>query len=150
MIQSNMAVPTCFSPWSIVASCWKDSSQNGHRVRHYAKDGNYNIAVHTRRGDILDKNRWIKQSVFAKVARTICGSKQGSSASSMVDVHIFSSGLNRDGNWTELEQGIGKDTCRSIQFHLDEYEFDTWAHLVTADALVLSKSAFSYAPVLFS
>jgi hypothetical protein len=33
---------------------------------------------------------------------------------------------------------------------LDKYEFDAWAHFVVADALVTSRSTFSYVPALFA
>ena len=32
----------------------------------------FNVAVHIRRGDILDPGRWIDQQVFANVAKYIC------------------------------------------------------------------------------
>lgn len=63
-------------------------------------------------------------------------------------IHVFSSGPNRDGNWSAM-QGV-TDTCHSVAFHFDEFEFDSWTHFVAADALVISKSSFSLIPALFS
>jgi hypothetical protein len=116
--------------------------QNEHRLTHY-RPGSYNIAIHVRRGDILDPDRWIDQSVYAALARRIC-EQHGSEK--QVDIHIFSSGKNRDGGWEMLEN-IG---CGNVVFHLDELEFDSWTHMATADALVLSKSAFSAVPALLN
>eukprot|EP00591_Stephanopyxis_turris_P007348 CAMPEP_0195507214 /NCGR_PEP_ID=MMETSP0794_2-20130614/709_1 /TAXON_ID=515487 /ORGANISM="Stephanopyxis turris, Strain CCMP 815" /LENGTH=473 /DNA_ID=CAMNT_0040633823 /DNA_START=197 /DNA_END=1615 /DNA_ORIENTATION=- len=120
---------------------------NRHRLKHYSDEvdsSEYNIAMHIRRGDVPKKmkKRWTEQSVFATVARRICESHPGAI------VHVFSSGKNTDGGWEEIENIGGK--CGSIIFHLDEYEFDTWAHLVAADSLVISKSTFSYVPALIS
>lgn len=121
------------------------SKRNRHRVsQDFLLPRNYNIAIHVRRGDILNPRRWTSQDAFAMVARRICSERMRHNTT----IHIFSSGVNRDGNWTELEKVI--DTCHAVVFHLDEYEFDTWAQLVFADELVISKSTFSYIPALIS
>lgn len=121
------------------------SKTNRHRLStDYLQPKNYNVAIHVRRGEILSPTRWTSQSTFATVARHVCSEQRSRNTT----VHIFSSGKNRDGNWTELENVA--DTCNNVIFHLDEYEFDTWAHFVFADELVLSKSTFSYVPALIS
>lgn len=107
--------------------------------RHFDQ-GTYNIAIHVRRGDILDPYRWIKQEVFASIARRIC--QQHPSAA----VHVFSSGPNRDGNWSALETLV--NDCGGVSFHVDEYEFETWLHMVSADAFIMSKSSFSAIPAI--
>jgi hypothetical protein len=109
--------------------------------RHFDQ-GTFNIAIHVRRGDILDPIRWIEQSVYVVVARRIC--QQHPEAA----VHVFSSGPNRDGNWSSLET-LSSD-CKSVSFHIDEHEFDTWLHMVSAEAFVMSKSSFSIVPALLS
>ena len=38
--------------------------------------------------------------------------------------------------------------CANVYFHLDEVEFDSWAFMIAADALVMSTSSFSYVPAL--
>lgn len=124
----------------------KFMEKNNHRLQHYrSQKGRFRIAVHVRRGDILDENRWINQDVYASVVRRICR-KHGVSMHTYV--HVFSSGKNRDGNWASLEGVV--DTCSSVEFHLDEVEFDTWTHMVAADALVMSKSTFSEVPALLN
>eukprot|EP00978_Attheya_sp_CCMP212_P023302 scaffold71067_cov51-Attheya_sp.AAC.3 len=123
--------------------------KNNHRlvnVRHNIAD-EYHIAMHVRRGDILDPGRWLEQKVYATVGRRIC-TNHGAKDKLNITVHVFSSGKNKDGDWKELEAIT--DTCDNVQFHLDEQEFDSWAYMVVADALVLSKSSFSYIPALLS
>jgi hypothetical protein len=65
-------------------------------------------------------------------------------------IHVYSSGKNRDGGWSVLEKELGNGVCHDVKFHLDGVEFDDWTHFVAADALVLSKSTFSYVPALFA
>lgn len=117
--------------------------KNRHRLKHYSSQ-DYNVAMHVRRGDIVNPSRWTTQEVFAKVARRICSSRTQQNTV----IHVFSSGVNRDGGWSELEQV--RDTCKNVTFHMDEFEFDTWAHLTVADELVISKSTFGYVPALIS
>ena len=117
----------------------------------------FNVAVHIRRGDILDPARWIDQQVFANVAKYICRSNTDRNEHIHTNIHVFSSGPNRDGNWTIMEnlaESSGDDDdssapiCANVYLHLDEVEFDSWAFMIAADALVISTSTFSYVPGL--
>lgn len=123
--------------------------KNQHRLKHF-DENNFNVALHVRRGDVLDPMRWIEQDVYAKVARRICleWKRDKTKKKSNIEVHIFSSGKNRDGNWDALRSV--SDECGEVKLHVDEYEFDTWAHFVTADVLVLSRSSFGYVPALMN
>ena len=123
--------------------------KNKHRLKHF--NGGYNVAVHVRRGDILDgMGRWIDQQVYAKVVRRICKSHPEA------NIHVFSSGKNLDGNWSTLESlateegADGGARCASVSIHLDEHEFDSWTHMITADAFIMSKSSFSLIPAALS
>ena len=117
----------------------------------------FNVAVHIRRGDILHPDRWIDQQVFANVARHICQTNTEKNESILTNIHVFSSGPNRDGNWSMME-GLADSTgdeidstepvCANVYFHLDEVEFDSWTFMISADALVISTSTFSYVPGL--
>jgi hypothetical protein len=136
-------------------------AKNAHRLKHYGLSAPgeaeiqnnstaappFNVAIHVRRGDVRDTlpGRWIDQSVYVTVARRICKAHPG-----VANIHVFSSGKNSDGNWSALEEVGSNDECRSIAFHLDEDEFDTWAHMVAADVFVMSKSAFSVIPAILS
>jgi len=118
---------------------------NAHRLKYFSTNStDYNVAIHVRRGDVNKKaypDRWTDQSVYAIIARHIC--KTHPSAK----VHVFSSGKNKEG-WATLKKV--SDTCGNVSFHLDEYEYDAWAYFVAADALVTSRSTFSYVPALIS
>ena len=108
---------------------------NSHRIKFFSKDA-FNVALHVRRGDVNPtkyKERYVSQSTFASLSRYLCQKHKGA------HIHVFSNGNNTDGNWDTLSAVT--DTCASIQFHIDEPEFDTWAHFVAADALVISKSS---------
>jgi hypothetical protein len=116
----------------------------------------FNVAVHIRRGDILDPGRWIDQQVFANVAKHICQANTEKNKNILTNIHVFSSGPNRDGNWSIMENlaessGDKNDSapiCANVYFHLDELEFDSWTFMIAADALVMSTSTFSYVPGL--
>lgn len=109
---------------------------NAHRIKFFAEDSPFNVAMHVRRGDVNPEKypeRWVAQSTFASLARYLCTKHPGA------HIHVFSGGTNWDGNWDVLEQVT--DTCAKVSFHIDEHEFDTWAHFVAADALVVSQSS---------
>lgn len=118
---------------------------NAHRITHFGANTNStNVAIHVRRGEINKEafpDRWIEQSVYAKIARHVCTTHPNA------HIHVYSSGRNEEG-WATLEKV--KDTCASVEFHLDEYEFDAWAHFVAADTLITSRSTFSYVPALIA
>ena len=157
-IARNGGAGAFFTPYFRTTMHREFMLKNQHRLHHYV-GGGYNVAVHVRRGDISNiPYRWMDQSVYAAVVRRICagrksrGGDRGGEGDD-VDVHIFSSGKNTDGNWnvlTSVADGGAPGGCRSVSVHLDEYEFDTYAHLVSADALVLSKSTFSHVPALLN
>lgn len=152
--------------------------KNGHRVQKYETIVNhnytsttneqanttmlqnvFNVAIHIRRGDILDPDRWIEQQVFANVAKYICETNNiNTNKTILTNIHVFSSGVNRDGDWSIMERlaqpskdgsnTIQPPICSNVFIHLDELEFDNWAYFVSADALVISPSTFSYVPAL--
>jgi hypothetical protein len=127
----------------------------------------FNVAVHIRRGDILHPDRWIDQQVFANVARHICQINTNKNEHIRTNIHVFSSGPNRDGNWSIMEQLAQPTTtvdengntttpsttvtppiCSNVYVHVDEVEFDSWTFMIAADALVISPSTFGYVPSL--
>ena len=118
---------------------------NAHRLTYFTSNStDYNVAIHVRRGDVNKKeypDRWTDQNVYATISRHICKSHP------TANIHVFSEGDNEEG-WKALEQV--SDTCGSVSFHLYENEFDVWAHFVAADAVVTSRSTFSYVPALIS
>jgi hypothetical protein len=136
----------------------------------------FHVAMHIRRGDILHPDRWTNQTVFANVGRTICEQNAQLHPTMKTYIHVFSSGPNRDGDWSIMES-IGQmntinnisiidndddsnmttpsssssslpPPCAGVYFHLNEIEYDSWTFMIAADALVISKSTFSYVPAL--
>ena len=125
---------------------------NRHRLQHYntTLQKDYQVAIHIRRGDVPPSmdDRWVDQRVYGMVANHICKERPNAK------IHVFSSGKNSDGGWDELMETIQGTTSpckdKNVSFHLDEDEFDTWAHFAAADALVLSRSTFGYVMGLIS
>ena len=142
--------------------------KNYHRLQQYGITNAteydatiFNVAIHIRRGDILKldhPDRWIDQQAFANVAKHICHSNSDKNENIQTNIHVFSSGVNRDGDWSIMEglalpsnddnNIILPPTCSNVIMHLDEMEFDSWTFFIAADALVISPSAFSYVPAL--
>lgn len=98
-----------------------------------------NIAVHIRRGDILqmnkkDKNfqqRWLDNTYFINIINTI-----KSQIYDNIVIHIFSQGKIAD--FSDFEK-IG-----NVVYHLDEDEYKTFHNMILADILIVSPSSFSY------
>lgn len=109
---------------------------------------NYNIAVHIRRGDIVDgheKNdpsvslRWLDSGYFINVlASTLMNLR----TAKPVKIYIFSEGYR--------EQFVEFEKMGNTQLCLDMNAYDSFLHMVNADLLITSKSSFSYKPALLS
>jgi hypothetical protein len=108
----------------------------------------YNIAVHIRRGDIVQRPnqsnpnlgmRYQSNSYFVSALRTAL-----SYASSRHNIHIylFSQGVPED--FPEFKE------FANIHFCLDMNARDSFLHMVFADALITSRSGFSFFPALLS
>lgn len=121
--------------------CKRFLAHNSHRLGVGYNTSAYNVAVHVRRGDINNlPARWTDQEVFYSVVSKICQKHRN------VHARIFSSGVNKDGNWSTMERL--SEICMNVTFHIDEYEFDSWTYMVAADTFVMSQSSFSYIPAL--
>jgi hypothetical protein len=175
-IKAHGGMDTFFTPTFCKQLRSQFLQENSHRLQKYEtnitttcndyRDCNtttyFNVAMHVRRGDILSPDRWTDQSVFAKVGHYICTTNTKLDPNIKTNIHVFSSGPNRDGNWSILENlsqrqsytnnssihNTPEPPCAGVYFHLDEIEFDSWTYMVAADALVISKSTFSYVPAL--
>lgn len=157
--RSHGGVDVFFDPAFRNQARAKFLDKNSHRVKHYPLSGTveaknlFTVAIHVRRGEVseLQPEKMIRQETYAAVAQRIC--KQARESKGLAtQAHIFSAGVNPDGSFSVLEgisAAAGGD-CGSVAFHLDEYEFDTWAHFVAADAFILSKSTYSHVPALLS
>lgn len=106
-----------------------------------------NIAVHVRRGDIVQgahkgdagmMKRWQDTEYFEKVTESVVHAAGDRS----VELHIFSQGKRED--------FAGFEKFKGIQFHLDMGARESFLHMVMANVLITSKSSFSYKPALLS
>ena len=105
-----------------------------------------NIAIHVRRGDIVDgqrtgnKNltlRWQDTSYFTNVLRSVLSNIQ---ANKQPKVYVFSQGVL--GDLSEFDQ------FGNVQYCFEMSPQDSFLHMVYADILITSKSSFSYKPAL--
>lgn len=107
-----------------------------------------NIAVHVRRGDIVQKSgennpnltmRWLDNNYFInalKYTLSIINTDKD------IHVYLFSQGEKED--YKEFEEFTNVTYC------LDMGAQESFLHMVYADALITSKSSFSYKPALLS
>ncbi|MCM1103075.1 MAG: hypothetical protein NC409_03120 [Clostridium sp.] len=101
----------------------------------------FNIAVHVRRGDIVDsegrimeeyRQRWLSIEYYLAVLDTLTEILP----KEKVRIHIFSQGKRE--NFKEF------DKYHHVVYCLDESEQDTFGNLAKSDLLVMGKSSFSY------
>ncbi|MFT4203275.1 MAG: hypothetical protein QM610_05120 [Chitinophagaceae bacterium] len=107
----------------------------------------FNIALHVRRGDIVagkDENpnlqmRFQDNAYFVEVLkRALAEVKENKT----IDIYLFSQGQPED--FKAFNQFDNLHLC------LDMNAMDSFLHMVYADALITSKSSFSYKPALLN
>jgi hypothetical protein len=111
------------------------------KISTYFDSSKINIAVHVRRGDVAqgDKDRYTHNYFIKRIVEQI--SNVLSELKVKYIFHIYSEGIVE--NFSEFNDD-------NIIFHLNECPFTTFHHMVSADVLVMAKSAFSYSAALFS
>lgn len=107
---------------------------------------NYNIAIHIRRGDIMDNPsnpnlvmRFLANDYYEKVLEQVL---QRIKSEKPAHIWLFSQGKRED--YTEF------DRFDNLHWCLDMDPQDSFSHMVFADLLITSKSSFSYKPALIS
>lgn len=112
------------------------------------KENYYNIAIHIRRGDIINgeiikkekyKKRWLSNLYYINVLTSVLDCTPNAKP---VKIFLFSQGNLND--FKEFHR------FGNIEFFLNMDEHDSFLHLVKADMLITSKSSFSYKPALLS
>lgn len=108
----------------------------------------FNIAIHVRRGDILQEPgkdnvnlsmRYQKNDYFVKALNTALEYLKDKDN---IQIYLFSQGKIQDfSEFFEFE---------NLHFCLDMNAQESFLHMVYADALITSKSSFSYKPALLS
>ncbi|WP_209065958.1 hypothetical protein [Croceivirga sp. JEA036] len=108
----------------------------------------YNIAIHVRRGDItigqLNGNsnlvmRWLDNDYFINALQSALSYIK---TDKPVKVYLFSQGEKED--FEEFNK------IENLVYCLDMGAQETFLHMVRADALITSKSSFSYKPALLN
>ena len=113
------------------------------------KKDEFNIAVHIRRGDIVQAEgksenanlsmRWIANEYFVNAIDTAL---QTVKTDKKIHLYIFSQGKMCD--YPELQK------FDNVTFCLDMAAMPSFEHMIYADALITSKSSFSYKPALMN
>lgn len=101
----------------------------------------FNIAVHVRRGDIMDsdgrimekyRQRWLSIDYYLAVLDILSDLLK----KEKVRIYIFSQGKRE--NFREF------DKYENVSYCLDESEQETFGNLIKSDLLIMGKSSFSY------
>lgn len=113
------------------------------------KDKNFNLAIHVRRGDIVPKMgednpnltmRYQSNSYFINALDNALLLL----SESYDNIHIYLFSQGEEENFPEFQK------YENFHFCLNMSAKDSFVHMVFADALITSKSSFSYKPALFS
>lgn len=104
----------------------------------YFDKGRVNVAVHIRRGDVLDMNL---QGMLNSDEHYLAAMKKIRKLYPSAKFFIYSEGK---------EEQFARFKLNDVELHLNEDIKDTFHALVTADILVTSKSTFSYTAALLS
>ena len=107
---------------------------------------NFNIAIHVRRGDIMDNPsnpnltmRYLSNDYFEKILNQVLKKIQ---TSKNIHIYFFSQGKPED--YPEFTHYPNLHWCMNMNAQ------DSFLHLVYADLLITSKSSFSYKPALLN
>lgn len=108
----------------------------------------YNISIHVRRGDIMQSDlqnnanlamRFQSNDYFVNALKTVLNYLKDKDN---VHIYLFSQGKKED--YQEFKQ------FKNLHFCLDMGAQESFLHMVYADALITSKSSFSYKPALLN
>ena len=112
------------------------------------KDGDFNIAIHVRRGDIMQGDvhsdpelakRYQDNTYFVNALRSVLEYFQDRAN---IQIYLFSQGKQED--FQEFLE------FPNLHFCLDMDAQSSFLHMVYADVLITSKSSFSYKPALLN
>jgi hypothetical protein len=119
-----------------------------------------NVAIHVRRGDLLVGARRRGPPIWMYASRITNDTELATCAAFVrraievrrphrrtVRWHVFSEGIARD--FVPLRRAFEARGLGSIELHLDADVESAFHHLVSADALVLASSSFSWAAAYF-
>ena len=125
-----------------------ESSSSRKNDRLIFSQDEYNVAVHIRRGDIVQNSdektdaltkRWLDMDYYEGIVKKLVDEYKGIKP---IHLYIFSQGKPDE---YALFNKYGK-----VTLCMDMSAMDSFLHMVRADVLVTSKSSFSYKPALLS
>lgn len=109
---------------------------------------NLNIAIHVRRGDILEDAtnpnltmRYLANDYYERILSTIIDKYKNVQKK---DIHIWFFSQGKEEDYPEFNKFLNLHWC------LDMSPQDCFLHMVYADILITSKSSFSYKPALLN
>ena len=112
------------------------------------QEDNFNVAIHVRRGDIMEHFEYAGENVtmrfqsnqyFMQALKTALDYLKDKDN---IHIYLFSQGKKED--YPEFS------TIPNLHFCLDMGAQESFLHMVYADALITSKSSFSYKPALLN
>lgn len=108
----------------------------------------FNIAIHVRRGDIVaglennNPNLLMRFQSNAYFTQILANTLAILNTEKPIAIYVFSQGVTED--FQEFEQ------FKNVHYCMDMNVQDSFLHMVYADALITSKSSFSYKPALLN
>lgn len=111
-------------------------------------DNNFNLAIHIRRGDIIQKNKKVNPNLTMRFQSDDYFINALNTALSLlsdknnIHIYLFSQGVPEE--FSEFSKYNNLHLC------LDMDAQESFLHMVYADALITSKSSFSYKPALLN
>ena len=114
----------------------------------FYRPGNFNIAIHIRRGDVADmkanndanwEQRWLNNGYYASVLNRVFNAFE---VNNNVQIYLFSQGRRED--FPEFAK------FDNLHYCLDVNAYNSFTHMAYSDLLISSKSSFSYKPALLS
>lgn len=125
---------------------YNSPARNGQNLIYDEKC--YNIAIHVRRGDIIQKAgennpnltmRWLENDYFVNALKNTLKIVK---TDKPIAIFLFSQGKQED--YSEFAE------YENVHYCLDMSAMDSFLHMVYADAIITSKSSFSYKPALLN
>merc|ERR1712087_64256 len=131
------------------------ANKKGYAV--FSEEHSLNVAVHIRRGDVAtaDEKRIIKAEYYAALMRYLFDElRQQESQDRVILFHVFSEwNFERDEFESLLSGTYGEmydDGRFAVEYHLNTGLAQTYHGLISADALIMSRSALSWSAAILS
>lgn len=108
----------------------------------------YNVAIHVRRGDIVENTDKLNENIFMRFQSNEYFVQALKTALDYMEdkknIHIYLFSQGKESDFPEF------NTFPNMHYCLEMGAQDSFLHMVYADALITSKSSFSYKPALLN